>query len=34
MGCAFVVRPGQKRRGLADTLSYFPDRAPGGPVRL
>jgi ABC-2 type transport system ATP-binding protein len=24
MGCAFVVRPGQERRGLADTLTLFP----------
>jgi len=23
MGCAFVVRPGQERRGLADTLTLF-----------
>jgi len=24
MGCVFVVRPGQERRGLADTLTLFP----------
>jgi len=27
MGCAFVVRPGQERRGLADTLTLFPRRS-------
>jgi len=31
MGCACVVRPGQERRGLADTLTLFPRRSTYGP---
>ena len=39
MGCAVVVRPGQERRGLADTLTLFPrqstrERASPGLARL
>jgi putative sigma-54 modulation protein len=31
MGCAFVVRPGQERRGLADTLTLFPRQSTRSP---
>jgi len=34
MGCAFVVRPGRERRGLADTLTLFPRQSTSAGLSL